>query len=56
MVAKEKRMKDYFGHSFKIQVTPSFVKIEKGEEMIMLKKEDFLQLQQMTLNMWLLNK
>ncbi len=51
---EEKRMKDYFGHHFKVYVTDYFVKIEIKGEVITMTKDKFLRIQQMVLEYRLL--
>ena len=49
-----KQMKDYFGKDFNVYVTDSFFKIEMKDEMIIMTRAKFLQIQQMVLEYWLL--
>ena len=47
-------MKDYFGKHFNVYVTDPFVKIEMKDETIVMTRANFLQIQQMVLESWLL--
>lgn len=51
---KEKQMKDYFGKTFSVNITDSFVKIEIKDNTIVLTRAKFLQMQQEILESWLL--
>lgn len=49
-------MKDYFGKTFNVSITDSFVKIEMKDNTIVMTRAIFLQIQQEILESWLLNK
>lgn len=52
---KEKRMKDYLNKPLKITATTSFVKIETKDESVIFARSQFLEMQQMILETWLLD-